>query len=470
METTKNRKRNLLENKFLKRLILSRNIQPLAQLINFILFILVIITGIIGVSLGAKNLSVVFTWIVWSVLLALVLTPFLGRIWCFMCPIVWPGEIIQRKLWGRFGTSIILDKHWPKSLSNVWLQNFVFIAFASLMVVLITRPLPTSIVVITLIIVATILFIIFPRRRFCRHVCPPSLFIGLYAQFSPLEVRVKDREICHIPASDGGCHKECFVGSEKGYGCPWYEFPQNMVSNADCGLCTECFKTCPKDNIALNIRPFDAELKSKEVHRKPDEAWRSLILLALPVVYSAVLFGPWSWLKNWGDLLLYSTSVGIIQHIFYVIMIVDIVLGVFPGLHLLASYGSKLLTGVKEVSTRNIFVSYAYAYIPLGLMLWMGFNFSLIMMEWSYIPVVASDPFGAGWNLLGTTFLPWIPLALPIPIAEVAFASIGVVLSLSLGYFELKQIFQNKKDAIKALIPFMILTVMIASFYLWFYV
>ncbi|MEE9586374.1 MAG: hypothetical protein V3W09_05665 [Nitrososphaerales archaeon] len=464
------RRRDLLEYKFFKRIILNRNIQPLAQLLSFLPFIFVVVTGTIGLSLGAKNFSVVFTWILWSVLLALILIPFLGRTWCFMCPIVWPGELIQRKLWSKIGTSKLLNMRWPRVLNNVWLQNFIFIGFAIWMVVLVTQPFVTAVSVVVLMSSATVISIFFPRRRFCRHLCPPGLFIGLYSSFSPIEVRVKDKDVCLKPQSEGGCSKECYVGSEKGYGCPWYEFPQNMVSDFDCGLCTECYKTCPLDNIALNVRPFGAELESEDLKRKPDEAWRSLILLSLPVVYTAVLFGPWSWIKNWGDLLLYSTSVGLLQHLFYVLLVIDISLGVFPGLHLLTSASSKLLSGVKDISTKQLFVDYAYAYIPLGLMLWVGFNFSLIMMEWSYIPVVVSDPFGAGWNLLGTTHLPWMPISLPIPIAEIAFVLLGVVLSLKVGYTTLSRTFPEKMQAVRALIPFAVLTVGIAIVFLWFYV
>tara|TARA_B100002003_G_scaffold37420_1_gene32807 strand:- start:713 stop:1333 length:621 start_codon:yes stop_codon:yes gene_type:complete len=203
---------------------------------------------------------------------------------------------------------------------------------------------------------------------------------------------------------------------------------------------------------------------------KSDEAWRAIILLAFPLVYTAVLFGPWAWIKSWGDLLLYTNSVGVTQHLFYIILIIDIVLGVLPGLHLLASRISILLSGTKDISTKELFVNYAHAYIPLGLMLWAGFNFSLIMMEWSYIPVIISDPFGAGWNLLGTTHLPWMPIALPIPIAETVFTFSGVLLSLKVGYNSLNRIFSDKKQTLRALIPFATLTAIIAIVYLWFYI
>ncbi len=464
------RRKDLLQYPFVKKAILNRNTQSLAQLINFALFTFVITTGFIGISLGAKNLSVVFTWILWSVLLALVLTPLMGRSWCFMCPVVWPGEIIQRKLWSRFGTSSLQNRRWPRILQNVWLQNFIFLTFASWMVVLVTQPFVTAVAVILLMSVAVVTFSLFPRRRFCRHLCPMGHFIGIYSSFSPVEVRVKDRDTCLIPPEKGGCHKECYVGSEKGYGCPWYEFPQNMVSDVDCGICTECYKTCPLDNIALNVRPFGVELESEQVKRKPDEAWRSLILLALPIVYTAVLFGPWSWIKNWGDLIQFTSSVGITQHAFYIILVVDIALGLLPALHYLASLGSKFLAEGSDVSARTLFVNYAYAYIPLGLMFWIGFNFSLIMIEWSYIPIVASDPLGAGWNLLGTAHFPWMPIALPIPIAEIVFVFLGVFFSLKVGYNTLSQIFPDKTRAVMALIPFAVLTVTLAIIFLWFYV
>jgi hypothetical protein len=92
------------------------------------------------------------------------------------------------------------------------------------------------------------------------------------------------------------------------------------------------------------------------------------------------------------------------------------------------------------------------------------------MMEWSYIPVVASDPFGAGWNLIGTTYLPWIPLALPIPIVEIALTLLGVVLSLKVGYRTLRRTIPEKTQALKALLPFAVYTVVVATVFLWFYI
>ena len=161
---------------------------------------------------------------------------------------------------------------------------------------------------------------------------------------------------------------------------------------------------------------------------------------------------------------------GLVQHLFYMILVVDIVLGVLPGLHYLSSIGAKLLSGSRDISVNKIFVNYSLAYIPLGLMLWAGFNFSLIMIEWSYIPIVVSDPFGVGWNLIGATHTSWFPISVPIPIVEILFMLLGVFLSLKVGYNVMSKTFPNKNQAIRALIPFAVFTAIIAIVNLWFYV
>jgi hypothetical protein len=66
-------------------------------------------------------------------------------------------------------------------------------------------------------------------------------------------------------------------------------------------LCTECLKACPKDNIALNLRPFGADLLvAKE--RRMDEAYKAFIMLGCALLYSAVLLGPWGWIKSWANM------------------------------------------------------------------------------------------------------------------------------------------------------------------------
>ena len=164
--------------------------------------------------------------------------------------------------------------------------------------------------------------------------CPVGGFIGLYSLTSSLELRVKDVQVCKDHTT-----KDCVVGTSCSYGCPWLVFPGNMERNTYCGLCTECLKACPKDNIALNLRPFGTDLLVAK-GRSLDEAYKALIMLACALLYSAVLLGPWGWLKNWANMETLD------NWLIYAAGFLAINLLVLPGLLWLAVALSRKLTGL----------------------------------------------------------------------------------------------------------------------------
>ena len=136
--------------------------------------------------------------------------------------------------------------------------------------------------------------LLFEKRVFCRYVCPIGGFIGLYSMTAPVELRVRDRQVCVDHRT-----KDCITGNERGYGCPWMVYPGKLDRNLDCGLCTECLKTCTMDNVVVNLRRPGADLGRPVRSKKVDEAFKALIMLACSIIYPAVLFGPWSTIKEW---------------------------------------------------------------------------------------------------------------------------------------------------------------------------
>ena len=150
----------------------------------------------------------------------------------------------------------------------------------------------TALVLLGFMIVAIGTSLVFERRTFCRYLCPVGGFIGLYSQVAPLELRVKDAAVCASHTE-----KTCYTGSDDGYGCPWLIFPGGLTNNTACGLCTECLKTCTRDNIAIFVRQPGADLLKTTGH-KLDEAYKGLIMLACAFIYSTVLIGPWGVLKE----------------------------------------------------------------------------------------------------------------------------------------------------------------------------
>ena len=386
-------------------------------------FVLAILTGLFGTPSGSRNFGIVFVWIVWWALLMLLLVPFAGRLWCAICPIPAPGEWLQRRalVQVRPGAKLFtLGWKWPRILNNIWLQNAAFLAVALFSKVILTSPLVSAIVLALFAVLALAMSLVFERRTFCRYVCPVGGFIGLYSQVAPIELRVKDHAVC-------ATHKEktCYVGSEKGYGCPWLVYPATLDKNTYCGLCTECLKTCPLDNVALYARPFGKDLLTNK-GRRLDEAFRGLIMLATAPLYMIVFMGPWATIKE------AAYTVGSPGWWMFALAMVGTTLVIVPGIfYACAALANKI--GQMKLPTRKIFIDYAYVLVPLGLAAWAAFSVSFVLMNMSYAWQVLSDPFGWGWNLFGTADWKWTPylagwqglMQVPILLAGL-FGAIGV--------------------------------------------
>jgi len=409
----------------LKRLLLWRGFQPVLMLITLFGFVLAVMTGLFGTPVGSKNFAIIFVWIVWWALLKIVLVPLAGRLWCTMCPIPAPGEWLQRRgiLVKRGDRPLSLARKWPRKLDGVWLQNAGLLAVTIFSPIILTVPSVTGMVLLTFIVMAVVLSLVFERRVFCRYFCPVGGFVGLYSLVSPLELRVKDAGVCRHHRE-----KECYLGSAEGYGCPWLIKPWRLQRNAHCGLCTECLKTCPKDNVAVNLRPFGSDL-FVQAGRGLGEAYTALIMLTCALLYSAIFLGPWGWLKDW------AAAASISGRVLYAGAFLAVNLIVVPGLFGLAVALSKGLSGVRGVSLKQLFINHSYALVPMGLSLWVAFSFSFLFVNGSYALSVISDPFGWGWDLFGTRAYPWTPyLPQVVPYLQVTTLVAGLVFSIYVAY------------------------------------
>jgi polyferredoxin len=391
---------------WLKRLLASRLFQPVAMLALLAGFTIVILTGFFGTPAGSRNFAIIMVWIVWWGLLIVGLIPALGRAWCAVCPLPAPGEWLQRRgIIRRVMAAPLTRKlRWPRRLKNMWLQNLGFLAVAVFSAIILTRPAVSAGVLLGFIVAGLALSLLYERRVFCKYVCPVGGFISLYSLTAPVGLRAKDPAVCASHRS-----KDCVTGNERGYGCPWLAYPGNLTRNIDCGLCMECLKTCPKDNIGLFTRPVGSDLLV-EKGRGLDEAYKGFIMLSCALLYSAVLLGPWGQVKDWANMgslpgwALYAAGFVAINRV------------VVPGVFWLVTRLTGRLAG-GAAAPRRVFVNYAYTLVPLGLAAWIAFSLSFVLTNGSYALPVLSDPFGWGWNLLGTASISWQPLAGPGVIA-----------------------------------------------------
>jgi polyferredoxin len=409
---------------WLAAILKSPAFQPALMLLTLFFFVVAVIAGFFGTPAGSHNFAIIFVWIVWWALLIVVLVPFFGRLWCTVCPIPGPGEWLQRRglirrLPGRPRT---LRWRWPRKLRNIWLQNFGFLAVAMFSTVILTRPAVSAWVLLGMILLAVLLSIFYENRVFCRYVCPVGGFIGLYSLTSTLELRVKDAQVCKDHAS-----KDCVTGNEHSYGCPWLVFPGKLERNTYCGLCTACLTACPKDNIALNLRPFGADLLVTK-GRSLDEAYKALIMLACAMLYSGVLLGPWGWLKGWANM------ASLPHWAAYAAGFLAVNLLLLPGLFWLTVAAARWLARLRRPVSR-LFVDYAYSLVPLGLISWIAFSISFVFVNGSYALPVLSDPFGWGWDLFGTRSTPWTPLWPGlVAVLQVGLLLAGLVYSTTIAY------------------------------------
>lgn len=429
-------RKNLLDIGFLNTISKSRWLQPLLELFSLAIFSFLITAGLIGIPMGNSNAAIVIIWIFWFFLLIVALIPLAGRSWCAMCPLPAPGEWLSRgAIIRKSDKKFNLRIKWPKKLSNIWLQNIGFLIVAVFSPIILTRPWATSWLLIVLIIVSTATSLIFTYkgrmgRVFCKFICPLGGFIGLYSLMGGLEVRIKDAEVCR-----GHRVKDCIIGNKHGYGCPWYEKPQHMDRNIYCGLCTECIKTCPKNNVAVNLRPLGEDILKE---RKLNESFKSFIMIASGMAFLIVFFGWWGF---WKDLANYIPGVypqgpvswqniGIFASILW-----GTSLGLIPGLVFLTSWLSKIFTRAKSISVKNIFTDIGYVLIPLGLTAWIAFVTGMVMINGSYIVSTISDPFGWGWDLFGTANFKWTPY-LPeiVPYLQTLIMMGGAIFSTVTGW------------------------------------
>ena len=246
--------------------------------------------------------------------------------------------------------------------------------------------------------------LIFERRSFCRYVCPMGGFIGWYSQAAPLEVRVKDRAVCaaHQP-------KTCYTGCESGYGCPWLNYPAALQQNNPCGLCMECLRSCPQDNMAVNLRPFGADLTAPTAPRRMDEAVLGLVLLASVAAFTAVFLGPWGGLKA------AALAAGTPKWYLFSAGFLGLAAAVGGAVWAAAWLGRRLSGAGQKI--KKLFVSFSYALLPVGFTAWIAFTVSFAFAKLSYVFTVLSDPLGRGWNLFGTAGWqngPWLAGITPL--------------------------------------------------------
>ena len=392
----------------------------------FIVFVL-----FLGSQNRQENFALNLFWAWWWPLV-LIGFPFVGRLWCAVCPFMIYGEVTQKLSLWLFPRQL---KKWPRQKADRLGGWFLFGLFA---LILLWEELWNlentaylSACLLLLITAGAIIFsAIFERRFWCRYLCPIGGMNGMFAKLSLTELRAQ-QGICSAECTTYQCYKG---GSEKGEGietngCPLYSHPAQLEDNRDCVLCMTCLKACPHRSVEFNLRPPGIELWTTHTPRSYEVA---LLFLLLNVVF----------LHHLPEI---ETKLGLDLHLeqFTTHTFISIAVLSLPViLPLLGQMSIELFARINNKRKVPEFIELAYGYLPLVLAGNLAHYLYLGLGEGGRILPVAMATFGLqGANL-------------PVFVAHPAVISFLQGTALILGAFLSIMLTQKiARQPLKLLIP-----------------
>jgi hypothetical protein len=142
---------------------------------------------------------------------------------------------------------------------------------------------------------------------------------------------------------------------------------------------------------------------------------------------------------------------------------------VFPGVFVLVARLANRMAG-NRVSNRTMTLRLAYILVPIGIFAWIAFSLPMLMVNYSYILNVLSDPLGLGWNLFGTAHYPYLPFFPEwIPLIQGVILLAGIYFSLSRGFLAINDIVPDSIARFKVMLLPSIFVLVVVNIFLKIY-
>jgi hypothetical protein len=393
----------------------------------------------------------------------IVLILFAGKAWCYVCP--WDalaGWAERLTLWRKAASGLSLGLRWPRVVRNISIATILFLGltWVELGFGVTLKPRVTAYLALAMAFLAILAALLFERRSFCRYGCLVGRVSGLYALFAGCEVRCRDAVTCQ------GCRtKECVTGSGAAYGCPTFLYPGKLSTNTYCIQCLECVQACPRDNLALNLRPWGSDLVAEGKPRS-DEAYLALFMLSMTGFHGLTMTPVWQRLVegfreqvNAGRIAGFTAGMA-------AIILLPVALYAFL---VAVSRWIGNRHAVKPLTYKGTFIRYAYALLPIALFYHIAHNLEHLLMEGPKVLALISDPCGWSWNLFGTAGWNMPPLISldKLWIAQVALVLVGHVYSLWVAQKTSRRLFGTARAAFWSQLPMLAGMIAFSVFSLW---
>jgi polyferredoxin len=176
-----------------------------------------------------------------------------ARAACAICPMGSGSTIAAR---GR-GSGRPLPAWVKENGSRIMLGGFLLIVLVEETTGMRESPLLTGLLLLSILLGAVATGLLFPRRTWCRHLCPLGGLAGVCATTGLIELR-PSFDVCSARCTGHAC----FKGDEHVAGCPMFNHVMFVDGNQNCVLCMNCVRSCPNDSPRINLRLPGRELWS----------------------------------------------------------------------------------------------------------------------------------------------------------------------------------------------------------------
>ena len=458
--STRRRRWDLLDVPVVGSLLRWRHLRRALQVTMLVLAAAVVADGLVGPQMGPMNLAGVLPWTYWRGLSVIALLV-AGNVFCMACPFMLPRDLGRRLLPARW--------RWPKPLRSKWLAVGLLLLYlwAYETFSLWDSPWWTAWIIIGYFTAAFTIDGFFRGASFCKYVCPIGQFNFVQSLVSPLEVRVRDTDVCQRCTT-----YDCIRGNAQQRGCELQLFQPKKVGNLDCTFCLDCVHACPHANVGiLAVTPgsdlIDDPYRSslRRLSRRPDVAALALVLVFGAFANAGAMVEPVLRWQQWA-----ATQAGarpILPITGGLLLAVIIVPALSVGL---CGWIGRLLSGV-GTPARELICRFALSLVPLGLGMWAAhFTFHLFTGANTLVPVVQRMVADRGSPLLGEPMWALSASAAPqtwlLPL-QLLLLGVGLLLTLYVAWRIASSCMRRAARALVLMMPWASLAVALYVAGLW---
>jgi hypothetical protein len=365
---------NLLDYK-LGQILAHPTLGLVLRLVGVFFFVMVVMTGLFGEQRPTRNFAPTFVWVIWWVGFAYV-SALVGNLWTLVNPwrttFAWL-EALHRRLLP--GSELSLRLPYPKAL-GVWPSAVLFLGFTWAELVFSGASMPANVAAMVLVysVITWTGMLLFGRECWLRHGEGFSLAFGVLARFAPTEIKVTRTQVCKH------CELEC------------------LDRQGECINCYECYRRTDKNDREWALRPYGVALLRDE---SVSPSMMAFVLLML----STIMFDGFMVTSFWTELAtqLYSVLPDLGGNRLALIRTLGLV---FFWFLFLIIYGGvcRLMSAASggRISTWESAVSFTFTLVPIAIAYHLAHYLTYLLVKGQFIIPLLSDPFGYGWNLLGT--------------------------------------------------------------------